>query len=269
MGTTTPETLAAVAPTARRWFQLYVWQDRDASGELVRRAAEAGCEALMVTVDTPVGGQRLRDVRNGLTVPPKLTPTTLADMALHPAWWMDLLTSEPLEFATLTSFDGTVAEMIDMMFDPGISWADLDWLRETWDGPLVVKGVQTVEDARECVERGVDAIVLSNHGGRQLDRAPTPLLVLPDVVAAVGEDVEVHLDGGITHGADAIAALAHGATAVWVGRAYLYGLMAGGQAGVTRALEILHSDLRRTLQLLGVRSPAELTPDHVRLPAVA
>lgn len=267
MGTTSPEDLAAVEPAARRWFQLYVWNDREASESLVDRARDAGYEALILTVDTPVAGQRLRDVRNGLTVPPKLTVRTLADMALHPAWWADLLTSEPLEFATLTAFDGTVAEMIDMLFDPALSWADLEWLREVWDGPLIVKGIQTVADARECVDRGVDGIVISNHGGRQLDRAPTPLLALPDIAAAVGEDLEIFVDGGITNGADALAAVAHGASAVWIGRAYLYGLMAGGQAGVARALAILQSEMQRTMQLLGVRSIADLTPDHVRLPS--
>jgi L-lactate dehydrogenase (cytochrome) len=268
MGTTSPEDLAAVQPDARRWFQLYVWHDRDASGSLVQRAKDAGYEALIFTVDTPVAGARLRDVRNGLTVPPRLTLKTLADMAIHPSWWADLLSSDPLLFATLASFDGTVAELINMMFDPSISWADVDWLREQWDGPLILKGIQTVEDARECVERGVDGIVISNHGGRQLDRAPTPLLVLPEIAAAVGEDLEVYVDGGITNGADAIAAVAHGASAVWVGRAYLYGLMAGGEAGVARALEILHAEMIRTLALLGVRRIEDLTPDHVRLPGV-
>ncbi|HUG86435.1 MAG TPA: alpha-hydroxy acid oxidase [Euzebya sp.] len=266
MGTTTPEDLAGVAPDARRWFQLYVWNDRDATGSLVQRAADTGFEALMFTVDTPVGGARMRDVRNGLTVPPQLTLRTLSDMALHPAWWMDLLTTEPLEFATLSRFEGTVAEMINMMFDPSISWADLEWLREIWDGPLIVKGIQGVEDARRCVDRGVDAIVVSNHGGRQLDRAPTPLLVLPDIVAAVGADTEVYLDGGITNGADVIAGVAAGATACLIGRSYLYGLMAGGHAGVAQSLGILQGQMLRTMQLLGVTAVADLTPDHVVLP---
>lgn len=267
VGTTDPETLQEVAPDARRWFQLYVWNDRDASGSLVKRAQAAGFEALMFTVDTPVAGQRLRDVHNGLTVPPKLTLSTLADMALHPSWWLDLLTTDTLEFATLASFDGTVAELVNAMFDPSISYTDLDFLRDLWDGPLIVKGIQTVDDARECVARGADAIVVSNHGGRQLDRAPTPLLVLPDIVAAVGDQMEVYLDGGITNGADVVAGIAAGAQACLVGRAYLYGLMAGGEAGVDRALEILASEMSRTLQLLGVTTIEELTPDHVRLPS--
>lgn len=267
VGTTDPETLAAVAPDARRWFQLYVWHDREASESLVDRARTAGFEALIFTVDTPVAGQRLRDVHNGLTVPPRLTAKTLADMALHPAWWFDILTTDPLRFATLASFDGTVAELVNAMFDPSISWRDVQWLRQVWEGPLIVKGVQTVADARQCAELGVDAIVVSNHGGRQLDRAPTPLLVLPQIVAAVGGQIEILLDGGITHGADVIAGVAAGATACLVGRAYLYGLMAGGEAGVDRALQILQDEMLRTMQLLGVRTVAELNPDHIRLPS--
>ena len=178
MGTTSIEDVAAAAPDARRWFQLYVWQDRKAGEDLVARAREAGYEALVLTVDVPVAGARLRDVRNGLTIPPKLSLQTLIDGAMHPAWWWDLLTTPPLEFATLTSFEGTVAELINSLFDPTMTFEDLGWLRGLWDGALVVKGVQTAEDARLAVEHGADALVVSNHGGRQLDRAPTPLLAL-------------------------------------------------------------------------------------------
>ena len=267
MGTTSIEDVRDAAPAARRWFQLYVWQDRGPTKELVGRAREAGYEALVLTVDTPVAGARLRDVRNGLTIPPKLTVRTLADMAVHPAWWLDLLTTEPLEFATLSDFDGTVAELINRMFDPSVTFDDLDWLRDQWDGPIIVKGIQGPDDAALAVERGADAIVVSNHGGRQLDRAPTPLLELPAVVETVGDRAEVYIDGGVLHGADVAAAVAAGARACLVGRVYLYGLMAGGQAGVDRALELLTDELRRTLQLLGVASVAELTPDHVRLPS--
>lgn len=266
MGTTSPEGVAAAAPTSRRWFQLYVWNDRDASLALLERARASGFEAVVLTVDTAVAGNRLRDVRNGLTIPPKLTGRTLLDMALHPAWWADVLTTDPLEFATLTSFDGTVAELVNAMFDPSMTWQDLAWLKETWGGPLIVKGVQTAEDARLAVDHGADAVVVSNHGGRQLDRAPTPLLELPSVVAAVGDDAEVYLDGGVLSGADVVAAVAAGADAVLVGRAYLYGLMAAGEPGVRRALEILRADMTRTLQLMGVAAVGDLTPDHVRLP---
>jgi L-lactate dehydrogenase (cytochrome) len=266
MGTTSPEDVAAAAPEARRWFQLYVWNDRGAGEELMRRAAAAGFEALVLTVDVPVAGARLRDVRNGFAIPPALTLSTVLDAATHPAWWMNLLTTEPLQFATLSSWEGTVADMIDAMFDPSMTIADLEWVRACWDGPLVIKGIQTVEDARRVVDAGADAIILSNHGGRQLDRAPVPLRLLPDVVDAVGDRTEVWLDTGIMSGADIVAALALGARTTLVGRAYLYGLMAGGERGVERAVQILEREIRRTMQLLGVRSVAELGPQHVRLP---
>jgi L-lactate dehydrogenase (cytochrome) len=251
MGTTSPEDLALAVPDASRWFQLYLWRDREASRTLIRRAREAGYRVLMLTVDTPVAGERLRDVRYGLTVPPKLTFRTVADMAKHPRWWFDVLTTEPLEFASLTSFDGTVAEMVDQMFFPGADLDTLEWVKAQWEGPVVVKGIQTVQDARRIVATGVDGIVVSNHGGRQLDTAPTPLDVLPEVVDAVGSDTTVLIDGGVMNGADVAAAVALGAKAVLVGRAYLYGLMAGGSAGADRALEILRSQLIRTMQLIG------------------
>ena len=266
MGTTSPEDVAAAAPSARRWFQLYVWNDRAAGEELMRRAAAAGFEALVLTVDVPVAGARLRDVRNGFAIPPALTVRTVLDAATHPAWWINLLTTEPLQFATLSAWEGTVADMIDALFDPSMTIADLQWVRSCWDGPLVIKGIQTVDDARRVVDAGADAIVLSNHGGRQLDRAPVPLRLLPDVVDAVGDRTEVWLDTGIMSGADVVAALALGARTTLVGRAYLYGLMAGGEAGVERAVQILEREVRRTMQLLGVRSLDELGPQHVRLP---
>jgi L-lactate dehydrogenase (cytochrome) len=266
MGTTSPEDVAAAAPEARRWFQLYVWNDRAAGEELMRRAAAAGFEALVLTVDVPVAGARLRDVRNGFAIPPALTVSTVLDAATHPAWWMNLLTTEPLQFATLSTWEGTVADMIDAMFDPSMTITDLEWVRACWDGRLVIKGIQTVEDARRVVDAGADAIVLSNHGGRQLDRAPVPLRLLPDVVDAVGDRTEVWLDTGIMSGADIVAAIALGARTTLVGRAYLYGLMAGGERGVERAVQILEREIRRTMQLLGVRSIAELGPQHVRLP---
>jgi L-lactate dehydrogenase (cytochrome) len=266
MGTTSPEDVAAAAPEARRWFQLYVWNDRAAGEELMRRAAAAGFEALVLTVDVPVAGARLRDVRNGFAIPPALTLSTVLDAATHPAWWINLLTTEPLRFATLSSWQGTVADMIDAMFDPSMTIADLEWVRSCWQGPLVIKGIQTVDDARRVVDAGADAIILSNHGGRQLDRAPVPLRLLPDVVQAVGDRTEVWLDTGILSGADIVAALALGARTTLVGRAYLYGLMAGGERGVERAVQILEREIRRTMQLLGVRTVAELGPQHVRLP---
>jgi L-lactate dehydrogenase (cytochrome) len=265
MGTTSIERLAAAAPDGRRWFQLYLWRDREASRDFVVRAREAGYEALVLTVDTPVAGARLRDVRNGLTIPPSLSLRTLAEGALHPAWWFDLLTTEPLEFASLNRFEGTVAELVDQMFDPAATIGDLTWLRSVWPGPLVVKGIQTVSDARAVVDAGADAVIVSNHGGRQLDRAPTPLEVLPSVVDAVGDRAEVYVDGGILSGSDVVAAIAFGARAALVGRAYLYGLMAGGERGVRRAADILGKEVTGTMALLGVARVSDLGCDHVRL----
>jgi L-lactate dehydrogenase (cytochrome) len=265
MGTTSIESLADAAPKGRRWFQLYLWRDREASRDFVTRAHESGYEALVLTVDTPVAGPRLRDVRNGLTIPPSLSLSTFVDGALHPAWWFDLLTTEPLEFASLNRFEGTVAELVGRLFDPAATIADLVWLRSIWDGPLVVKGILTVEDARAVVDAGADAVVVSNHGGRQLDRSATPLEALPAVVEAVGDRAEVYVDGGVMSGSDVVAAVARGAQAVLVGRAYLYGLMAGGERGVQRAADILLREVSATLALLGVTRVADLRPDHVRI----
>jgi L-lactate dehydrogenase (cytochrome) len=265
MGTTTIEDVTAAAPGARRWFQLYLWRDRAPAKDLVQRAADAGYDTLMLTVDTPVGGARLRDVRNGLTVPPALSLRTFLDGAVHPHWWFDLFTTEPLTFANLHATSGTVAELINRVFDPALTMADVDWLRETWPGKLMIKGVQTVEDARRVVDAGADAVLLSNHGGRQLDRAPVPIELVEPVVQEVGDRAEVYVDTGITHGADIVAAVALGARAALVGRAYLYGLMAGGRYGVAKAVQILAGEITRTLQLIGVTSVDELRPSHARL----
>jgi L-lactate dehydrogenase (cytochrome) len=265
LGTTSPEDLSAAAPGAELWFQLYLWRDREASLELLNRVQSASYGALVLTVDTPVAGARLRDVRNGMAIPPALTLRTMIDAALHPGWWFNLLTTEPLRFASLTSSGGTVAELVDRTFDPAVTPADLDWLRATWSRPIVVKGIQTVEDARMVVDHGADAIVVSNHGGRQLDRAPTPLEQLPRIVDAIGDRAEVYLDGGILSGSDVVAAVALGARACMVGRAYLYGLMAGGEPGVQRAVDLLGREIARTMQLLGVGTVSELTPERARI----
>ena len=265
MGTTSIEQLAEGVPACRRWFQLYLWRDRAASLDLVQRAEAAGYEALILTVDTPVAGMRRRDVRNGLTLPPSLTLRTFAEGATHPRWWFDLLTTDVLEFASLNRFDGTVAELAATIFDPALTMADLVWLREVWAGPLVVKGIQTAADARAVVDAGADALIVSNHGGRQLDRAPTPLERLPEVVDAVGDRAEVYLDGGVLSGGDVVAAVALGARAVGIGRAYLYGLMAGGERGVQRATEIVTAEIETTMALVGVTRVAELRPEQVTL----
>jgi len=265
LGTTSPEAVAAAAPEADRWFQLYIWNDRDAVLDLIRRARAAGFRVLVLTVDTPVAGARLRDVHNGFTIPPTLSLRTFVDMTLHPGWWFDKLTTEPLQFAVFSETGGTVADLINRVFDPTITFEDLTWIRDAWDGPIVIKGIQTVEDACRVVDAGADGIVISNHGGRQLDRAPTPLEQLPPIAEAVGERAEVYVDGGVLNGADVIASVALGARAVLVGRAYLYGLMAGGERGVARAGELLRKEAVRTMQLLGVRSVSELEPSRVRL----
>jgi len=266
MGTTSIEEVAAAAPKARKWFQLYIWRDRAAGADLVARAQQVGYEALILTVDVPVAGPRLRDARNGFSIPPKLKAKTVLNALVHPEWWFNLLTTEPLRFASLGSWSATIAELIDLLFDPTMTIDDLEWLRSSWDGPLVVKGIQNVEDARRVVAAGADGVVVSIHGGRQLDRAPIPLRVLPDVVEAVGSQAEVWVDTGIMTGADVVAAIALGARIALVGRAYLYGLMAGGERGVDRTAEILSAEVRRTMQLLGARSIDELGPQHVRLP---
>ena len=264
MGTRSIEDVARFAPDGRNWFQLYMWKDRDRSMALVERAKAAGFDTLVLTVDVPVAGARLRDVRNGMTIPPSLTSKTILNAIPRPGWWLNFLTTDPLKFASLDTWNGTVAELLDSMFDPTVTFDDLKWIRKQWQGNLVVKGIQNVDDAVMVVKAGADAITLSNHGGRQLDRAPVPFHLLPEVVKAVGKKTEVHVDTGIMHGADVIAALAAGAKFTWIGRAYLYGLMAGGKPGVDRSLEILKTQMIRTMKLLGARTISELEPDHVR-----
>jgi L-lactate dehydrogenase (cytochrome)/glycolate oxidase len=264
MGTRSIEDVAKVAPNGRNWFQLYMWKDRQRSMALVDRATKAGFDTLVLTVDVPVAGARLRDVRNGMTIPPSLTSKTILNAIPRPAWWLNFLTTDPLKFASLDSWNGTVAELLDSMFDPTVTYEDLKWIRSQWQGNLVVKGIQNVDDAVKSVEAGADAIILSNHGGRQLDRAPVPFHLLPEVVKVIGTKAEVHIDTGIMHGADVIAAVATGAKFTWIGRAYLYGLMAGGKPGVDRSLEILKTQMVRTMKLLGARTLSELEPDHVR-----
>ncbi len=263
MGTTSIEDVAAATPGGRNWFQLYMWKDRERSMALVDRATAAGFDTLLVTVDVPVAGARLRDVRNGMTIPPTLSPRTVVNAIPRPAWWINFLTTEPLAFASLDAWSGTVADLLDTMFDPTVTYQDLEWIRSQWPGKISVKGVQSVDDARRLADAGVDAIVLSNHGGRQLDRAPIPFHLLPQVVREVGSDLEVHLDTGIMSGQDVVAAIAHGAHFTMIGRAYLYGLMAGGRDGVDRTIEILQGQIERTMRLLGVSSLDELEPRHV------
>jgi len=264
LGTTTIEDVVAAAPEGRNWFQLYMWKDREGSMALVERAKRAGVKNLMLTVDVPAAGQRIRDYRNGLTVPPRLTAGTVINAIPRPAWWVNFLTTPSIEFASMKNWEGTVGELLDYMFDPTMTWEDLKWIRKQWDGTLTVKGIQNLEDAKMAAKLGADAILLSNHGGRQLDRAPIMLHLLSDIKKEFKKDYEIHIDTGIMHGADVLAAVALGAQYTYVGRAYLYGLMAGGQGGVERALEILRTQMVRNMKLLGVNSLDELTPKHVR-----
>lgn len=263
LGTSSIEDVKAANPAGRNWFQLYVMRRREISYELVERAGVAGFDAIFFTVDTPVAGARLRDKRNGFSIPPQLTSRTILDAARRPWWWWDFLTTPKLEFASLSSTGGTVGELLDAAMDPTISFDDLDVIRGMWTGKIVVKGVQSLADARKLADTGVDGIVLSNHGGRQLDRAPVPFHLLPDVAREVGKDLEVIVDTGIMHGADIAASIALGAKFTLIGRAYVYGLMAGGRRGVDRTIAILTDQLVRTMKLLQVSSVDELSPRHV------
>ena len=263
LGTTSIEDVRAAVPDGRLWFQLYVMREREISYGLVERAAKAGFDTLFFTVDTPVAGARLRDKRNGFSIPPHLTMKTLLNAIPRPWWWFDFLTTPKLEFASLSSTGGTVGELLDNAMDPSINYEDLKIIREMWPGKIVIKGVQNLEDSKKLADLGVDGILLSNHGGRQLDRAPVPFHLLPEVVREVGNDVEVMVDTGIMNGADIVASMALGAKFTLIGRAYLYGLMAGGRRGVDRTIEILSDEVRRTMKLLQVHNIAELEPKHV------
>nr|WP_249420215.1 alpha-hydroxy acid oxidase [Rhabdothermincola salaria] len=251
----------------RLWFQVYAWRDRGLVAEMIQRAAAARYEALVLTVDTAVLGRRERDVRRGFTLPPTIGPSTLVDGALHPRWTLELLRNEPIRFANVAGRDVgdgsspvTLSDYINSQFDPSLSWSDVEWLRTVWDGPIVVKGIQRVDDAVLAAEVGVDAVVLSNHGGRQLDGAPAPFTLVAPVADAVGGRTEIICDGGIRRGSDIVKALAAGATAAMAGRAYLYGLGAAGERGVDRVLQWFADDMARTMALLGVDAVADLDP---------
>ncbi|MEU8244593.1 alpha-hydroxy acid oxidase [Actinoplanes missouriensis] len=264
LGTTSPAALARAAPGTRRWFQLYLWRDRERTADLIAQVAGAGYDTIMVTVDTPVGGRRLRDVRNRMTIPP--APRRLSDLRRLP-WWYHARVGPQWQFAALSRWQGTAAALADTMFDPGVTVDDLRWVRDRWPGRMLVKGVLSAAGATTAVECGADGVVVSNHGGRQLDRSPVPLEVLPSVVAAVGDRAAVLVDGGVRSGADVVAAVCLGASAVLVGRAYLYGLMAGGEPGVRRSLEILSGDVTHTMRLLGANDVKDLGAERVRLRA--
>jgi L-lactate dehydrogenase (cytochrome) len=256
----------------RLWFQVYAWRDRGLVEEMIDRAAAAHYEALVLTVDTAVLGRRERDVRRGFVLPPTLGPATVVDGIRHPAWTWAFLRSEPIRFANVTGRDVgdgaspvTLSDYINTQFDPSLSWTDVDWLRSVWAGPVVLKGIQTVEDAVLAAETGVEAIAVSNHGGRQLDGAPAPFSLVPAIADAVGGRIEIICDGGIRRGGDVLKAVAAGATAAMAGRAYLYALGAAGEAGVDRVLEWFRADLARTMTLLGVESIADVDRSLIQL----
>ncbi|MEX2658635.1 MAG: alpha-hydroxy acid oxidase [Acidimicrobiales bacterium] len=271
LSTRSIEEVAAVS-AGRKWFQVYVWRDRGLVRDMLDRAAAAGYEAIMITVDTAVLGRRERDVRRGFSLPPKIALSTLFDGALHPSWTGRFITAEPIVFANVAGSsdvgDGTdpvtLADYINSQFDPALSWDDIEWFRDAWPGQVIVKGIQGVEDARLAAAAGVDAIALSNHGGRQLDGAPVPIELVDPVAQALGGSTEIICDGGVRRGSDIVKAVALGATACMIGRPYLYALAAGGEAGVTHLLRDLEEGVRRTMSLLGATKLTDLSPDAIR-----
>jgi len=271
MATRSIEECASVAESdTRLWFQIYTWKDRSVVKNLVERADAAGFEAVCLTVDTAVLGRRERDVRRGFTLPPEVGLGTIIDGIKNPGWTWDFLTADPIRFANvegLTSIDGSkavdLAEHMKSQFDPGLSWSDVEWLRSIWKGPILIKGIQTVEDALIAVDSGVEAIAISNHGGRQLDGAPAPFDLLPEVAEAIQNRLEIICDGGVRRGSDIVKAVSLGATAVMAGRPYLYALGACGERGVDHVLGLLHEGVERTMALTGAASVDDLTRELI------
>ena len=265
MGTTSPEELAAAVPDSRRWFQLYIMKNRSDSLTIIKQAKDNGFEALVLTVDTPVPGLRYRDNRNGLTVPPKIRINTVFAIARKPIWWLNLFTTGKLEFAAFRGWDKPLSELGSLIFDPSTTMKEITWLRSVWKGPIIIKGIQSVADAKVVAKLGVQGIILSNHGGRQFDRGQVPLEILPEVVKAVGNKVEIYIDGGIMSGLDALGAIALGAKAVFIGRAYLYGAMANGEAGVEQVIEIMRREFENGMALSGATNIAEVRKNGARI----
>ena len=265
MGTTSPEELAAAVPNSRRWFQLYIMKNRSDSLAVIKQAKDNGFEALVLTVDTPVAGLRYRDNRNGLTVPPKISINTVFAIARKPIWWLNLFTTGKLEFAAFRGWDKPLSQLAGLIFDPSTTMKEITWLRSVWKGPIIVKGIQSVDDAKAVAKLGVQGIILSNHGGRQFDRGQVPLEILPEVVKAVGNKVEIYIDGGIMSGLDALGAIALGAKAVFIGRAYLYGAMANGEAGIEQVIEIMRREFENGMALSGATNIAEVRKNGARI----
>ena len=269
LGTWSIEDVAEVSD-GDKWFQVYVWKDRDLVGEMLDRAAAAGYSTAVVTVDTAMFGRRERDIRRGFTLPPQIGLGTIIDGLRHPGWSWNFMRAEPIRFANVTGKsvgDGSdpisLADYVADQMDPGLSWDDVDRIRQRWPGKLALKGIQTVADAKIAADRGVDAIILSNHGGRQLDDAPAPIDLLPSVVDALGGGAEIILDGGIRRGSDVVKAVALGAKACMIGRAYLYGLAVAGEEGVDFVLEHLAEGVERTLALIGCSSVEALGSQYL------
>ena len=272
MATRSIEEVAAAGPNADKWFQVYTWRDRGLVAELVGRAKQAGYVGLWLTVDTAVLGRRERDVRRGYTIPPKIGPGTIVDGIIHPSWTRDFITNPPIMFANVVGHEShkedgsdpiSLAQHVMDSFDQALSWDDVAWLRSLWDGPIILKGIQRVDDAERAVDAGVEGIALSNHGGRQLDDAPTPVELIEPVAQAVGGRIKIICDGGIRRGSDVVKALALGADMCSIGRAYLYGMGAAGEQGVDFVLRFFEEGIVRTMALSGRRSIAEIDRDLV------
>ena len=275
MGTRSIEEVADVCD-GRKWFQVYVWKDRALTKDILERCKENGFEALHITVDTAVLGRRERDVRRGMSLPPKLGLDTFIDGARRPAWVLDFLRNDPIVFSNVavsterlgnTTEDGSsavsLAEYVGQQFDPGLSWDDVAWIRSEWGGPVILKGIQSVADARIAASEGIEAIALSNHGGRQLDTSPAIIDLVAPVADAVGGKIEIYCDGGVRRGSDVVKAVALGANACMIGRPHLYALAAGGEAGVDHMFDFFQAGVEQTLALIGVNSVADLTSEVV------
>ena len=272
MGTRSIEEVAEVND-GRKWFQVYVWRDKPLLKEMLERAAASGYEGIMITVDTAVLGRRERDVRRGFSLPPKVGLETIIDGIRHPRWTSDFLRAEPIQFANVKGSsavgDGstpvTLSDYINSQFDPALSWSDIEWFRNNWSGMIMIKGVQTVEDAEIAADMKLDGVILSNHGGRQLDYAPAPIDLVAPVADAVGDRTSIICDGGVRRGSDIVKAVAMGADACMIGRAYFYALGAAGERGVDWVLEFLRAGVEHTMALSGVGSIDDLNRDLIEV----